>query len=68
MTPAPFTLLDSEATAAMLGVSHHTLEDWRWQRKGPPFIRISRSCVRYDLARLQQWLTDRTIEEIPSAS
>lgn len=68
MTPAPMTLLDSEATAAMLGISPYTLEDWRWRRKRPPFIRISRSCIRYDLARLHQWLTDRTFEAIPEAS
>ena len=44
-----------------------SLEDWRWKRLGPPWIRVSRSCVRYDLARLLSWLETRTIEEIPKA-
>ena len=58
-------LLDTEATAAMLGISPYTLADWRWKRLGPPWIRMSRSCVRYDLAQLKAWLTENTIERIP---
>ena len=61
------TLLSTEQAAELLGISHHTLEDWRWKRLGPPWIRVSRSCVRYDLARLLSWLETRTIEEIPKA-
>jgi len=67
MSETPVYLKPNSA-AALLGVSPHTLEDWRWQRKGPPWIRVSRSCVRYDLARLQLWMAQRTIEEIPNAS
>ncbi|BDU78156.1 helix-turn-helix transcriptional regulator [Mesoterricola sediminis] len=66
-TPA-FTLLDTEAAASLLGVSRHTLEDWRWKRLGPPWIRISRSCVRYDLDALRRWLSEHTVEEITVAS
>jgi predicted DNA-binding transcriptional regulator AlpA len=67
-SPSPFTLLNTEEAAALLGISRHTLEDWRWKRLGPPWIRITRSCVRYDLDALRQWLSEHTIEEIPVAS
>jgi hypothetical protein len=61
----PPVYLTVEAAAAILGVSAHTLEDWRWKRKGPPWIRISRSCVRYDQKVLQDWLASRSVQAIP---
>jgi hypothetical protein len=61
----PPVYLTPEAAAAILGVSVHTLEDWRWKRKGPPWIRISRSCVRYDQKVLQDWLASRSVQAIP---
>ena len=67
-TSSPFTLLNTEEAATLLGISRHTLEDWRWKRLGPPWIRISKSCVRYDLDALREWLSKHTVVEIPVAS
>jgi len=66
--PSHFTLLNTEEAATLLGISRHTMEDWRWKRLGPPWIRISKSCVRYDLDALRLWLSEHTVEEIPVAS
>ncbi len=58
-------LMTTEQAAEFLGLQPCTLADWRWQRKGPPWIPVSRGCVRYDQATLQRWLTERTVYEIP---
>jgi hypothetical protein len=60
--------LTTEQAAEILTLSMATLEDWRWQRKGPPFIRVSRGCIRYDETALFVWLDAQTITEIPKAS
>lgn len=54
------TLLDTRATAEMLGVQPRTLEAWRMRGHGPPFITLSPRCVRYQLDAVEQWLEERT--------
>lgn len=61
-------LLKTEQAATFLGLQPCTLNDWRWQRKGPPFMRLSRGCVRYDQAALESWVQSKTVFEIPEAS
>ena len=56
------TLLTPEVAAAYIGLQPCTLADWRWQRKGPPWIKISRGCVRYSKEALDTWLDRHTIE------
>lgn len=49
-------LLDTEQTAALLGVNTLILETWRRKGVGPRYIRINSKCVRYrlgDLANFQ---------------
>ena len=62
------TYLNTDQVAELLGLRPSTLADWRWQRKGPPWIQVSRGCVRYDQAALEDWLVSRTIHEIPDDS
>jgi predicted DNA-binding transcriptional regulator AlpA len=57
--PSAAPLLTSEQTAQELKVSERTLEDWRRTGAGPPFIRISRRCVRYRRADIEAWLAER---------
>lgn len=45
-----------QEVAGLLKVTRTTLETWRRRRSGPPFVRISRRCVRYSLADLALWL------------
>lgn len=69
----PRSYLKTPQAAALLGLSSATLEDWRWQRKGPPYIRISPGCIRYDEDKLIAWMdkqsvNDESTEELPKAS
>ena len=59
-TGRPPQLLDTPTAADVLGVQRRTLEDWRRRRRGPPFIRLSATCVRYAPDALEAWLQERT--------
>lgn len=61
-------LLNTDQAAEFFGLQPCTLNDWRWQRKGPPLISISRGCVRYDQATLEKWVASKTIYKIPRVS
>lgn len=54
-------LLTADEVAEVTGLSTETLAQWRSQRRGIPFIKISRNCVRYRQDDLQQWLQSRLI-------
>ncbi|MEA1945993.1 MAG: helix-turn-helix domain-containing protein [Thermodesulfobacteriota bacterium] len=53
-------LNDVEA-AKFLGVATQTLRNWRHQRKGPPYLKISRS-VRYRLDDLENFMNSKRID------
>ena len=61
----PFHFSDPEAyltekdTARFLSVSRRTLQAWRVQRKGPPFVRAGRA-VRYRRGSLIDWMQSTT--------
>ena len=64
--PAPPTtsvgrLLTPEDVAEVTGLSTETLAQWRSQRRGIPFLKISRNRVRYRQRDLDLWLSDRLI-------
>jgi predicted DNA-binding transcriptional regulator AlpA len=61
VSPALAALLSAEDVAGITGLSTETLAQWRSQRKGIPFIKISRNCVRYRQADLEAWLTERIV-------
>lgn len=54
-------LLTPDEVAEVTGLSTETLAQWRSQRRGIPFLKISRNCVRYRQGDLQQWLQSRLI-------
>jgi hypothetical protein len=54
-------LLTAEDVALVTGLSVETLAQWRSQKRGIPFIKISRNCVRYRQADLDSWLVERTV-------
>lgn len=54
-------LLKAEDVARVTGLSPETLAQWRSQKRGIPFIKISRNCVRYRQADLDSWLVERTV-------
>jgi predicted DNA-binding transcriptional regulator AlpA len=54
-------LLTADDLAKITGLSVETLAQWRSQRRGIPFIKISRNCVRYRSADLDAWLQERIV-------
>jgi predicted DNA-binding transcriptional regulator AlpA len=54
-------LLRAEDVAEIIGLSIETLAQWRSQRKGIPFLKLSRNCVRYQQADLDRWLNERIV-------
>jgi phage terminase Nu1 subunit (DNA packaging protein) len=54
-------LLTPGNLAEITGLSIETLAQWRSQRRGIPFVKISRNCVRYRQADLDRWLEERIV-------
>ena len=54
-------LLSAEDVSAITGLSRETLAQWRSQRKGIPFLKLSRNVVRYRQCDLDAWLSERII-------
>ncbi|MEA3278576.1 MAG: helix-turn-helix domain-containing protein [Pseudomonadota bacterium] len=52
-------LLNEHQAAARLGLSHRTLQAWRWRGGGPRFVKLN-NAVRYRPEDLDAWLADRT--------
>jgi len=63
-------LLTAGDVARITGLSPETLAQWRSQRRGIPFIKLSRNVVRYRRSDLDEWLAERLIrvEAEPSLS
>jgi predicted DNA-binding transcriptional regulator AlpA len=62
-------LLTAEEVAAQTGLSVETLAQWRSQRRGIPYIKISRNCVRYRQCDLDDWLSERIVrtdQDVPN--
>jgi predicted DNA-binding transcriptional regulator AlpA len=60
-TAAPSPLLTAEDVAAITGLSVETLAQWRSQRRGIPFLKLSRNVVRYQQGDLDAWLAERIV-------
>ena len=55
-------LLRVGAAAQFLGLKVKTLQAWRHQGKGPPFLRFSRKAVRYRRQDLITWAEQHIAE------
>jgi predicted DNA-binding transcriptional regulator AlpA len=53
--------MGQKAAAEYLAVSETWLGYQRAQKKGPPFIRLSRRAVRYSKAALDKWMRDQQV-------
>lgn len=58
--PTDERLFTETVTAEFLGVTLASLRKWRWERKGPAFIKIGR-LVRYRKEDLEAWLDRQTV-------
>lgn len=54
--PPADRLLTATEVAALTGLSPETLAMWRSQRRGIPFVKISRNCVRYRQSDFDNWI------------
>lgn len=59
--PALDRLLTPADVAELTGLSRETLAQWRSQRRGIPFIKISRNVVRYRQCDFDNWILGRTV-------
>lgn len=59
-------LLTEQEVAAVIGVHRDTLRRWRKEGQGPPWLdlapRRKRPMVRYEEARLREWLESLEVE------
>jgi len=61
------TLLTQQQLATLLSISARTLERWRSEHQGPPFVRlVGQGSVRYRRADIDQWLEGQLVR--PSRS
>ena len=51
-------LISERRVGAMLGFSKRTLQRWRQENKGPPWVKIGRR-IYYDEDKLKAWIQDR---------
>ena len=51
------TSRDTAHAARILGVTTHVMIRWRHERRGPPYIRLARNLVRYQVADLLNYMT-----------
>jgi hypothetical protein len=54
-------LLTPNDVAELTKLSLETLSQWRSQRRGIPYLKIARNCVRYRQVDLDQWLAERIV-------
>ncbi len=51
--------LSEQEAANYLSLSPSTLRNWRVAGGGPPFVKISKRCIRYRRSDLDQWAEAR---------
>lgn len=56
----PTPLMTTTDAASALGVSVRTLQDWRYKRIGPRFVRQGR-VVRYSQTALDSWVAGNEV-------
>ena len=54
-------VVDEKMAAEILYVAVQTLRNWRHQRKGPPYLKISRA-VRYKVEDLENFMDSNRID------
>jgi predicted DNA-binding transcriptional regulator AlpA len=59
--PPPDRLLTATDVAELTGLSVETLAQWRSQKRGIPYLKISHNCIRYQQSDLAIWLAARRV-------
>jgi predicted DNA-binding transcriptional regulator AlpA len=53
--------LNRVEAAAFLGLRPQTLSNLIWRHEGPPYVRLSSRCIRYDRDELIVWMKQREV-------
>jgi len=61
--PVPRPFLSAHELAKALSVSEPTLERWRRQGLGPPFIKVGNKRIRYPITELDLWVRKSLINQ-----
>jgi hypothetical protein len=60
----PDDLIDQKEAARLLGIRPRTLQEWRYEGRGPGWFKVGQS-VRYSRKGLEVWLAARAREAVP---
>jgi predicted DNA-binding transcriptional regulator AlpA len=60
MTNTPSELWTTEQVAEFLGQRPRTIAEKRGRGDGPPYVKLSSRCVRYEAHAVRAWVADRT--------
>jgi predicted DNA-binding transcriptional regulator AlpA len=61
MPKASDQFLSPKEVAQILGLTWRGLANMRSTGRGPEYVRVSRSCVRYSLESVQRWMAENTV-------
>lgn len=54
-------MIDETQVSEIMGLSLRTIQTWRLNKMGPPYIHISSNTIRYLLNDVKHWLQSRRI-------
>jgi predicted DNA-binding transcriptional regulator AlpA len=66
--PTPDQFLTTEQAAQVYGLTARALVERRRRGDGPPFVRLSPTCVRYRLSDLERYAEERTFMSTTEAA
>ena len=53
--------LSETQTAKYLNISKKSLQRWRFNRQGPPYVKLNAKTIRYCREDLDQWMKERIV-------
>ena len=53
--------LSETHAAEYLSLSKKSLQRWRFNRQGPPYVKLNMKTIRYQREDLDQWMKDRLV-------
>lgn len=54
-------MLTTNQTSALTGIAKGTLEYWRWEKRGPSFLKLGRA-VRYRKSEVIAWMNSGAVQ------
>jgi hypothetical protein len=66
--PPSVEMLTSYEVRRYLRVSEDTLVAWRRERRGPPFVKLTRQVIRYPIRPFKRYLREHLYPAIPAVT